>query len=83
MDELQNWLNSTFYEDYTCTTNYSGYYTERVSQGNYSYSTFELPFDVDVTTTAQRLDVSACAAFILVILTFVTVVTWLRGALFK
>lgn len=74
------WLNSTFYKDTTEVTTYEGYYTERVSNGNYSYTTFELPFDVTVTKSGQTLDVQACAAFVIVVLVFVTIVTWIRGA---
>lgn len=80
MDALKEWLNSTFYTDTTEIVTYEGYYTERVSQGNYSYTTFELPFDVTVTKSGQTLDVQACAAFVIVVLVFVTVVTWIRGA---
>lgn len=81
MEELKQWINDTFYMDTTETKTYEGYYTERVSQGNYSYSTFELPFDVTVTTTGKTVDLQACAAFIIVVLTFVTVVTFLRRGL--
>lgn len=80
MEALKEWLNDTFYMDSTEVVTYEGYYTERVSQGNYSYTTFDLPFDVTVTTHGQTLDVQACAAFVVVVLVFVTAVTWLRGA---
>lgn len=80
MEALKQWINETFYLDTTEVVTYEGYYTERVSNGNYNYSTFELPFDVTVTTTGQALDVQACAAFVLVVLTFVTVVTFLKKA---
>lgn len=80
MEALMQWLNSTFYKDTTEIVTYEGYYTERVSNGNYSYSTFELPFDVTVTKEGQTLDVQACAAFVIVVLVFVTIVTWIRGA---
>lgn len=74
------WLETTFYKDTTEVVTYEGYYTERVSNGNYSYSTFELPFDVTVTKQGQTLDVQACAAFVIVVLVFVTIVTWIKGA---
>lgn len=80
MEALMQWLETTFYKDTTEIVTYEGYYTERVSQGNYSYSTFELPFDVTVTRQSQTLDVQACAAFVLVVLVFVTIVTWIRSA---
>ena len=81
MDALKQWLGETFYREVTTTKTYEGYQSERISQGNYQYTTFELPFDVTVTETKQVLDVQACAAFVIVVLTFVTIVTWLRGAL--
>lgn len=80
MEALMQWLETTFYKDTTEVVTYEGYYTERVSNGNYSYSTFELPFDVTVTKQGQTLDVQACAAFVIVVLVFVTIVTWLRSA---
>ena len=81
MDELMQWLGETFYRDITTTKTYQGYQSERISTGSYQYTTFELPFDVTVTETKQVLDVQACCAFVIVVLTFVTIVTWLRGAL--
>lgn len=81
MDELKQWLGETFYCEITTTKTYQGYQSERISQGNYQYTTFQLPFDVTVTETKEVLDVQACCAFVIVVLTFVTIVTWLRGAL--
>lgn len=81
MDELKLWLGETFYREVITTTNYSGFQSERISTGSYQYTTFELPFDVTVIETKEVLDVQACAAFVIVVLTFVTIVTWLRGAL--
>ena len=81
MDALKQWLGETFYREVTTTKTYQGYQSERISQGSYQYTTFELPFDVTVTETKEVLDVQACAAFVIVVLMFVTIVTWLRGAL--
>lgn len=81
MDELKQWIGENFYRQVTTTTNYTGFQSERVSIGNYQYTTFNLPFDVTVIETKEVLDVQACAAFVIVVLTFVTIVTWLRGAL--
>lgn len=81
MDELKQWLGETFYREVITTKTYQGYQSERISQGNYQYTTFQLPFDVTVTETKEVLDVQACCAFVIVVLTFVTIVTWLRGAL--
>lgn len=80
MKALKEWLNDTFYIDTTEVVTYEGYYTEKINQGSYSYTTFELPFDVTVTKQGQTLDVQACAAFVVIVLVFVTAVTWLRGA---
>lgn len=81
MDALKQWLGDTFYREVTITKTYDGYQSERISTGNYQYTTFQLPFDVTVTETKEVLDVQACCAFVIVVLTFVTIVTWLRGAL--
>lgn len=81
MDELKIWLGETFYREVTTTKTYTGYQSERISTGSYQYTTFELPFDVTVKETKEVLDVQACAAFVIVVLMFVTIVTWLRGAL--
>lgn len=81
MDALKQWLGETFYREVTTTKTYEGYQSERISTGNYQYTTFQLPFDVTVTETKEVLDVQACCAFVIVVLTFVTIVTWLRGAL--
>lgn len=81
MDALKQWLGETFYREVITTKTYQGYHSERISQGNYQYTTFQLPFDVTVTETKEVLDVQACCAFVIVVLTFVTIVTWLRGAL--
>lgn len=81
MDALKQWLGETFYREITTTKTYQGYQSERISLGNYQYTTFQLPFDVTVTETKEVLDVQACCAFVIVVLTFVTIVTWLKGAL--
>lgn len=81
MDELKQWLGETFYREITTVKTFQGFQSERISLGNYEYTTFQLPFDVTVTETKEVLDVQACCAFVIVVLTFVTIVTWLRGAL--
>ena len=80
MEQIMLWLNETFYREVTVTKRYNGYQSERISIGSYQYTTFELPFDVTVTETTQVLDVQACAAFVIIVLTFVTVVTFLKKA---
>ena len=80
MDALMQWLNETFYRQVTVTEVHDGYTSERNYSGS-SYTTVQLPFEETITTTKEVLDVQACAAFVIVVLTFVTIVTWLRGAL--
>ena len=80
MDELKTWLDDTFYREVTETKHYTGYQSERVNNGNYSYSTFQLPFDVTVTTTKDVIAWDSVASFVLVVLVFVTVVTFLKKA---
>lgn len=81
MDALKQWLGETFYREVITSSTYTGYHSERVSLGGYEYTTLQLPFNVTVSETKEVLDVQACAAFVIVVLTFVTIVTWLRGAL--
>lgn len=84
LSNIKAWFAETFYREMTSTVTYSGYYTERVSNGvNYSYTTFELPFDVTVTTVSEQVDLQAVAAFVIVVLVFITVVTFLRKAVLR
>lgn len=41
----------------------------------------ELPFSETITIQKQVLDMQAVGAFILIVMTFLTVVTWFRGVL--
>lgn len=74
------WLNETFYREVTITETHTGYTSQHSYSGS-SYTTVQLPFEETITTSKEVLDVQACAAFVIVVLTFVTIVTWLRGAL--
>lgn len=82
MNELMDWLGDVFFVEQTETTHSQGYVSER-----YSYSggtqTIQLPYEDTTTVTREVLNWSAVAAFILVVLTFVTIVTAIKGALFK
>lgn len=82
MDDLKTWLNDTFYTEVTETKTYTGYQTERISNGNYQYTAFELPFDVTVTTTHHVIAWDSVASFVLIVFTFITVTTFLRKAVF-
>lgn len=77
-----DWLGDVFYVERTVTTVSKGYTSERYS---YSGSTqlIQLPYEDTTTVTQQELNWTAVAAFILVVLTFVTIVTTVKGALLK
>lgn len=77
MEQIMLWLNETFYREVTITETHNGYKSERSYSGN-NYVTVELPFEETITTTKEVLDVQACAAFVIIVLTFVTVVTFLK-----
>lgn len=84
MDELKQWLGDVFYKDVTISEAHEGYVTEYYRNSyNSGYETVkvELPFEETITIQKQELDMQAVGAFILIVMTFLTVVTWLRGAL--
>lgn len=82
MDDLMTWLGDVFYKEVTETTHSEGYVSERYSYSG-GTSTIELPYADTTTVTRQVFDWQAGGAFVLVVLTFVTVVTTLRSALLK
>lgn len=81
MDELKAWLGDVFYKDVTISEAHEGYVTEYY-RNSYSdrYETIQLPFSETITIQKKELDMQAVGAFILIVMTFLTVVTWLRGA---
>lgn len=81
MDELKAWLGDVFYKDVTISEAHDGYVTEYY-RNSYSdrYETIQLPFSETITIQKKELDMQAVGAFILIVMTFLTVVTWLRGA---
>lgn len=81
MDELKAWLGDVFYKDVTISEAHDGYVTEYY-RNSYSdrYETIQLPFSENITIQKQVLDMQAVGAFVLIVMTFLTVVTWLRGA---
>ena len=81
MDELKQWLDDTFYREVTVTETHSGYTSERNYSGS-SYTTVQLPFSETVTTTKEVIAWDSVASFVLIILTFITVTTFLRRAVF-
>lgn len=83
MNDLMDWLGDVFYKEVTETTVRDGYHTERYSYSGSQALTVQLPFNETVTTTKQVLNGQAVCAAVLVVLTFVTVVTVIREAIFK
>lgn len=77
---IMDWFGDTFFVERTETVHKSGYTSERYS---YSGSTqlIQLPYEEDSTTTSQVLNPQACVSAILVVLVFVTTVTWIKNAI--
>lgn len=77
---IMDWFGDTFFLERTETVHKSGYTSERYS---YSGSTqlIQLPYEEDSTTTSQVLNPQACVSALLVVLVFVTSVTWIKNAI--
>lgn len=77
---IMDWFGDTFFIERTETVHKSGYTSERYS---YSGSTqlIQLPYSEDSTTTSQVLNPQACVSALLVVLVFVTTVTWIKNAI--
>lgn len=77
---IMDWFGDTFFIERTETIHKSGYTSERYS---YSGSTqlIQLPYEEDATTTSQVLNPQACVSALLVVLVFVTTVTWIKNAI--
>lgn len=77
---IMDWFGDTFFIERTETVHKSGYTSERYS---YSGSTqlVQLPYEEDSTTTSQVLNPQACVSALLVVLVFVTSVTWIKHAI--
>lgn len=82
MNELMEWLGDVFYIEKVEVTHSEGYVSERYTY-NQSQQTIQLPYEDTTTVTSEHLNYTAVAALIFVVLTFVTVVTTVRGALLK
>lgn len=84
MTDLMDWLGDVFYIDQETIVHREGFTTEHYSRGsNYEHVTIKLPFDETVTTTEKVFNWQAGGAFLLVVLTFITVVTVIREAVLK
>lgn len=77
---IMDWFGDTFFVERTETVHKSGYTSERYS---YSGSTqlIQLPYEEDSTTTSQVLNPQACVSALLVVLVFITTVTWIKNAI--
>lgn len=77
---IMDWFGDTFFVERTATVHKSGYTSERYSY-NSSTQLIQLPYEEDSTTTSQVLNPQACVSALLVVLVFVTTVTWIKNAI--
>lgn len=77
---IMDWFGDTFFIERSETVHKSGYTSERYSY-NSSTQLIQLPYEEDTTTTSQVLNPQACVSALLVVLVFVTTVTWIKNAI--
>lgn len=77
---IMDWFGDTFFIERTETVHKSGYTSERYSY-NSSTQLIQLPYEEDLTTTSQVLNPQACVSALLVVLVFITSVTWIKNAI--
>lgn len=77
---IMDWFGDTFFIERTETVHKSGYTSERYSY-NSSTQLIQLPYEEDTTTTSQVLNPQACVSALLVVLVFVTCVTWIKNSI--
>lgn len=77
---IMDWFGDTFFIERTETVHKSGYTSERYSY-NSSSQLIQLPYEEDSTTTSQVLNPQACVSALLVVLVFITTVTWIKNAI--
>lgn len=77
---IMDWFGDTFFIERSETVHKSGYTSERYSY-NSSTQLIQLPYEEDITTTSQVLNPQACVSSLLVVLVFVTTVTWIKNAI--
>lgn len=77
---VMDWFGDTFFIERTETVHKSGYTSERYSY-NSATQLIQLPYEEDSTTTSQVLNPQACVSALLVVLVFVTTVTWIKNAI--
>lgn len=77
---IMDWFGDTFFVERSETVHKSGYTSERYSY-NSSTQLIQLPYEEDTTTTTQVLNPQACFSALLVVLVFITTVTWIKNAI--
>lgn len=77
---IMDWFGDTFFIERTETVHKSGYTSERYSY-NSSTQLIQLPYEEDSTTMSQVLNPQACVSALLVVLVFITTVTWIKNAI--
>lgn len=77
---IMDWFGDTFFIERTETVHKSGYTSERFSY-NSSTQLIQLPYEEDSTITSQVLNPQACVSALLVVLVFITTVTWIKNAI--
>ena len=77
---IMDWFGDTFFVERSETVHKSGYTSERYSY-NSSTHLIQLPYEEDSTTTSQVLNPQACVSALLVVLVFITTVTWIKNAI--
>lgn len=77
---IMDWFGDTFFIERTETVHKSGYTSERYSYSG-SSQLIQLPYEEDSTTTCQVLNPQACVSALLVVLVFITTVTWIKNAI--
>lgn len=77
---IMDWFGDTFFIERSETVHKSGYTSERYSY-NSATQLIQLPYEEDSTTTTQVLNPQACVSALLVVLVFITTVTWIKNAI--
>lgn len=77
---IMDWFGDTFFIERSETVHKSGYTSERYSY-NSATQLIQLPYEEDSTTISQVLNPQACVSALLVVLVFVTTVTWIKNAI--
>lgn len=77
---IMDWFGDTFFIERTETFHKSGYTSERYSYSG-SSQLIQLPYEEDSTITSQVLNPQACVSALLVVLVFITTVTWIKNAI--